>query len=536
MRARAALAAGVALAMVACGGATRFALRPPILRDSDDRPFEKPPRDDEQDDANAVDVLLLGPVSRGLAFEVPGEARNVSSIDEVPDSAWFTNRAAPPEALARGPCNDEPSPPFTVKTTKSGGTTPGFVARDSRGQKYVLKVDEIEPWQPEISTAADVVGSRLYWALGFNAPCNDVVYVRPSDVRLEVQSVEVRPTGERVPLTRARLDAALAEATPGRDGTVRLSASRYIDGQGVGTWRTEGVRKSDPNDVIPHEDRRELRGEYFLAGWLNHWDTRGPNTFDAFVEDRCGVGGHIVHYFLDFSDALGAFPTRAPFREARAGFETVTDVPTILVDAATFGLVRRPWDDVSVDPRAPNLGYFDVAHFEPTRFAPQTPVVRFARATPQDLAWMARKIARLGEGHVRAAVRAARLSDPLEEARLVSVLMGRRERILRASFARVSPLSDVALEGPDRLCATDLGVETGLSRPGLVSHSPAAERRGARVCVRAPRARGGGPDDSPSRYVTLDWTRAEGGRATVLRAHFYDLGARGLFLAGLERL
>lgn len=544
-----------ALGAAGCAAPARFALRAPVLRDTDDRPLAEAPAEDEESDyANTLDVTLFRPIARAFLFERAGEAHNVNSLDEVPDSTWFTARSAAPADLERGPCPDAgPAPPFKVKSSKTGGTTPGFVLKDARGQKYVVKLDSQVPRQPELSTAADAVVSRLYWAVGFNAPCNDVIFVRPGDLRLDARAEEVEKTGAKKPLTEARLAEVLARATRGAGGRLRMGFSRFIEGKPVGTWRTEGTRKDDPNDVIPHEDRRELRGERFLAAWVNHWDSRGPNTFDAFVKAKEG-GGYVLHYFLDFSDSLGAVPLRTDFPDPRLGFTTVSNVPAIATDAVGFGFVRRPWDEVRVDPRYPNLGYLDIEHFDPMGFSPQTPMVRWKRADAGDMAWMARRLARLGEAHVRAAVRAGKLSDPAEEARLVEILMGRRERILRASFARTSPIADLSVGGDNNLCATDLGLSTGLSRPAatfytpefrrgassaIVHPSPAVERKaGGRLCVRLPEhvVDASLPDDAVERYATLDVVRVDGAGKTTLRAHFYDLGEeRGHVLVGVER-
>lgn len=544
------------LCSAGCGGASRFALRPPVLKDSDDRPFARAlPNDEESDYANALDVIILRPLSHAFLFEQAGEAHNVNSLDEVPDSTWFTNRRVAPADLERGPCPDAgPALPFTIKSSKTGGTTPGFFVKDARGQKYMVKIDGLAKTQPEITTAADAIGSRLYWAVGLNAPCNDVVHIDSKDLQINAKSTEVLNTGRKLPLTAARLAEVLAKGTYNAAGKLRVSASRFIPGEPAGTWRTEGTREDDPNDVIPHEDRRELRGERFLAAWINHWDSRGPNSFDSFMRAPDGGGGYIVHYFLDFGDSFGSTATRTRWAEPRLGFTTVSNVPQIATDAMTFGFVRRPWDEVRADPRYPNLGYLDVDHFDPMGFSPQTPLVRWARAQPSDLAWMARRIARLGVSHLRTAVRQGKLSDPAEEARLVEILMGRRDKILRASFSRVSPLSDLGMAGKDRLCASDLGIVTGLSQPGDVTYAvelralAAIERSGAaleaarspdgaQVCIDMPHfAPPDRPDDSPERYATLDISRAEGTFATALRAHFYDLGAeRGYVLVGVER-
>lgn len=546
----------LSLCVGACSPTTRFALRAPVLRDADDRPFAPPPEVDEESDyANTLDVTLFRPLSHFFLFESVPESRNVSSLDEVPDSTWFTNRHVSPADLARGPCPaDAPSPPFTIKSSKGSGTTPGFVVKDAKGKKYVVKLDGI-PAQPELSTAADAIVSRLYWAAGFNAPCNEVVFVGASDFLVTDKSYMTLKTGGREPLSAAQAAEVLSHATRGPGGALRLSTSLFISGEPVGTFHTEGVRRDDPNDVIPHEDRRELRGERFLAAWVAHWDSRGPNSFDAFVRTR-GEQGHVVHYFLDFSDSLGGTTVRTRFPEPRLGHTTVADVPKIGLDLVGLGAVRRPWDEVAVDPRARNLGYLDVAHFDPMEFAPQTPMVRWSRAEPQDLAWMARRLARIGPDHVRAAVRTGKLSNPAEEARLVEILLARREKILRASFARASPLGDPAMTGTDRFCVTDLAVEAGLSRRESVSYAldlragsalarsavaPSLDPSppsGARLCIALPHfARDATPDDSAERYETLDVVRCEGATRTVLRAHFYDLGPkRGHFLAGVERL
>ena len=67
------------------------------------------------------------------------------------------------------------------------------------------------------------------------------------------------------------------------DGRVRVTASRYLAGRPIGPFRYYGTRTDDPNDVIPHENRRELRGLRLFAAWTNHDDTRAHNTQDVTV-------------------------------------------------------------------------------------------------------------------------------------------------------------------------------------------------------------------------------------------------------------
>lgn len=550
------LAASVAaICSAGCGAPTRFALRPPVLRDSDDKPFPRAlPEDGESDFANAIDVMITRPISHAFLFEHVGEARNVNALDEVPSSTWFKNRTVTPEDLERGPCPaDEPTPPFKIRSSKTTGATPGFAVKDAKGHKYMIKRDATLKLQHEIGTAADAIVSRLYWAIGYNAPCNNILFIDEKDLVVDEKSVETLPTGKKEPLKIETVTEALKTATRRADGKIRVSASRFIDGEPTGTWRTEGVRADDPNDVIPHEDRRELRGERFLAGWVSHWDSRGPNSFDAFVRTPDKKGGYVVHYFIDFSDSLGAVPQTYKWPEPRMGFTTVTNVPTIGADILGFGFIRRPWDEVKADPRYPNFGYYDIEHYEPLEYSPQTPLVRWARAEPADLAWMARKIAKITEAHIKVLAKQGKWKDPAEEARLVELLMGRRQKILRASFSKVSPLADLVMQSPSRFCATDLGVTTSLSPRASVSYqlelrqgeklelssAPLTAQRDdtGQVCVEMPHfAAAGLPDESAARYATLDVIRTDGTLKTTLRAHFYDLGAqRGYALAGVER-
>jgi len=48
---------------------------------------------------------------------------------------------------------------------------------------------------------------------------------------------------------------------------------------------TAGTRPDDPNDIYPHERRRELRGPRVFAAWLNHDDARSITSIDTHVEE-----------------------------------------------------------------------------------------------------------------------------------------------------------------------------------------------------------------------------------------------------------
>jgi hypothetical protein len=99
-------------------------------------------------------------------------ALNVNTIDEVPDSSWFTNRigASPPTVaeVVRGPIAGPPPDPsrWILIREKTSGAHPGFTARDARGDTFFIEFDP-SPF-PEGATAAVVVATKIFWALGYN--------------------------------------------------------------------------------------------------------------------------------------------------------------------------------------------------------------------------------------------------------------------------------------------------------------------------------------------------------------------------------
>src|SRR5205823_3346938 len=118
------------------------------------------------------------------------------------------------------------------------------------GRRYALKFDQFPRVQPEVNTAADAIVSRLYWAVGFNAPCNTIVYVAPDALRLGAGAYLRDAFGHRRPLTAERLRAITARGVHRSDGALRATASLFIDGEPLGPWASGGQREDDPNDVI----------------------------------------------------------------------------------------------------------------------------------------------------------------------------------------------------------------------------------------------------------------------------------------------
>ena len=83
--------------------------------------------------------------------------------------------------------------------------------------------------------------------------------------------------GDRLPLTPTRLQRMLKGSPRDTRGRIRVLASKYLPGEVLGPFRYYETRSDDPNDVILHENRRELRGLRLFAAWLNH-DDPAPRT------------------------------------------------------------------------------------------------------------------------------------------------------------------------------------------------------------------------------------------------------------------
>src|SRR5262249_37608158 len=103
-------------------------------------------------------------------------AKSVNTVDEVPDSSWYTNRlgtkALTADQVARGPdTTTGPAPgKWTIRSSKIEGVTPGFTIRDSTGQRWFLKVDP--RGYHAMATGSEVTVTKLFWALGYHVPEN----------------------------------------------------------------------------------------------------------------------------------------------------------------------------------------------------------------------------------------------------------------------------------------------------------------------------------------------------------------------------
>ena len=551
------LACGLVSVTTGCAAPSLRTFSPdgPRWVDPDQRPFADEPAEYFSPFGwDGADQMVFRPITRFFAVAPGGEAVNVNALDEVPDSSWFRNRIGrlpmTPEQLALGACRGRPIDPrgtWTVTGAKPNGANPGFIIEDQYGRRFLLKFDGVV--QGPRATSADVLVSKLYYAAGYYTPCNEVVFFDREILRIDPEAQGESAAGKKEPLTNGHLDVIFAKALRLPDGRYRASASLFIEGKPIGPWRYEGRRGDDPNDVVRHEDRRELRGARVLAAWTNHFDSREQNTMAAWM-DAGDAGGYVRHYYMDFGDCLGSI-WEPPMLGRRIGHSSYFDPAHVAADFATLGAITRPWDEARFGPSGPVFGYYDIELFDPDRYHPGYPNPAFTRMTERDAAWMSRIVSQFTDAHLRAAIETARIQDPFLRSEAFRLLRGRRDVILKRYLTVLSPLAQPtvhALGGTgSELCLRDLAIEGGVTTlqdriygarawAGMEARAvgelgPSTSRGALGVCLPLP------TEVAEDRYLIVDVYVGSDPKSLLppARVHLYQDETGGYRVVGLER-
>ena len=437
-------------------GPLRFAVADPVTLVNDRKPAPVPATFDEGLAEYYIKQDLIAPTRRVLTIGDTPPAQNVNSLGEVPDSAWFTNRTLTPEEIERGPGADGPdrSAPWKVTGVKVGGAAIGIQIKDARGDKYVLKFDE--RGHAETESAADVIVQRLTWAFGYNVPENNVVTFKREDLVLDEKAEVKYRSGKKTPMTEADLEKYLALVET--DGKVfRGLTSKLIAGKIVGGVEPTGTRKGDPNDKVPHELRRDLRGQRILWAWVNHIDLKSQNTLATYTDE-----GYVKWYALDFGESLGVGARTDVI--PRLGYRSTYSAKDFFLNLVTFGARVAPYERRTKFPSYRGLGHFDAESFEPAEWVPNHNWRPTDVADKLDEFWGAEILMRLSRAHIEAAVRAGRYTDPRTAKYIVDTLVARQRKLGRHAFSRVAPLTGVTAKASANgldLCFDDLWVRHG---------------------------------------------------------------------------
>ena len=362
--------------------------------------------------AQLKQVLDLVRLSRRLAG-LPVRATNLRQ-GEVADGTFFTNRdpaGLSPEQIRWGPTrpDDVAQGPLTITKPKTEGKTPGFFATDSRGGRFLIKLDPAN--SPELLSGAEVVSSKLLHALGYHVPSYEVVWLDPQAIAIKPGLMVRGPRDEPRPFTQADVQKLTAPRL--QDGRVRAVASRIVEGEILGPARFAHFR-----------DCAEMRALKLAYAWLNNIDAKDHNSL--LVWD----GSTTVGYLIDFGTSLGGDAGLAGPKDHCAGWRYVVDWRTITWELLTLG-IYRPICDYTSPVVSPAIGRFST-QLHPTQWKPYAPNLAFSAMDDEDARWIARRMERLSRKQIEAAVEAGQYSRPEDASYLARTLLERRDLITHA--------------------------------------------------------------------------------------------------------
>ena len=414
-----------------------------------DDPIVREPEPQDARGAALSEVDLMYELTYNL-FALSGgkptgvRAENVNTIDEVPDSSWFTNRigtrALTVDELVRGPNVGPPPDPsrWVIFREKTSGGHAGITAKDANGGTWFLEFDP--PHNPEAATAAVVMATKFFWAFGYNQVESFMTTFDPKRMEIHPEATFRRPNGKRTPITRSDINELLEHAARRPDGTYRVVAGRLIPGRIIGNFRYQGTRPDDPNDLVPHEHRRELRGLFVFGAWTNMTDFKAKNTIDTVLTEN----GHAIvkHYLQDVGSTFGMANEQYQWDN---GWEHFYDGGIAAKRLASFGFALSPWATARFT-EGPAIGKFEGDRFDPRTWKTHTPNAASIEMRDDDAFWAARRVAAFSNDMIRAIVHTGEFGDPAAEKAIGDIMIKRRDKILRTYLPAVNPIVTPRLE------------------------------------------------------------------------------------------
>ena len=287
-----------------------------LWRDDDMRSIAEPAEHDLSKSYEFV-ANTFGETARSF-----GTALNVNTLGEVPDSSWFTNRIGQRdmtvEDVLRGPNHGRRSGDRPMACHRPAGRGHHAEVHDSRRtRRHLHDQARSRASNPELPSSVELISTKLFHAIGYHVPQDFVVHFTPRRSGGCARRADAQRRWRPCANPPERHRRWLRNVPKRADGSIRALASLWVPGKVVGQFMFTGRRSDDPNDVFPHERRRELRGLRLFAAWLNHDDARAINSIDTYVEEN--GRRYIRHYLQDFGSNLGSGSTSA--QQPRGGYE-----------------------------------------------------------------------------------------------------------------------------------------------------------------------------------------------------------------------
>jgi hypothetical protein len=472
-------------------------------------------------------------------------AKNINTIDEVPDSSWFTNRigttTVTTEEIVRGANVGAPPEPskWVLIREKTAGAHPGFTATDAKGETWFLEFDP--PQFPEGATGAVAVATKIFWALGYNQVESFLTTFDPKKSSIDPKATVRRPSGKRTRFTQDDINVILERVAPNPDGSYRVIAGRLLPGKILFGYQYAGTRPDDPNDLVPHEHRRELRALRVFGAWTNLTDLKAANSLDTLITENGKT--RVKHYLQDVGSTFGMCND---FHEWDLSYEYFYEGGPSRKRLFTLGFGLSPWQTVDYV-EYPSIGKFEGDVFDPRVWRPQTPTTAYMELRDDDAFWAARRVAAFTDDLIRAAVHTGQFSNPAAEKHLADVLIKRREKIKSIYLTAVNPIVNPQLDGNGRLTFENAAVAAGVAKGEATYRAswflfdnatgatkPVSETKSATTTIEAP----SGLPATAGSFVAVDIAADSAAYPTwkqPVRTYFRRDGA-GWKLVGLERL
>ena len=239
------------------------------------------------------------------------------------------------------------------------------------------------PGMRSLATGAEMVTSRILYALGYHVGENYIVRFGREQIVVSEAGQVVSTGGHTGRLTDTDIDQFLNSVASGPGPTYRAVATRLPSDRSrvLGPYQVFGVRSDDPNDVVPHEQRRDLRGLFVFCAWLDFNNMRAVNTADVLVEDE-GIP-YIRHHLFDFTETLGSSALGGPKRAWEGHERLYPGIATIAANVAGLGVYTPGWMRARY-PKLRGVGHFDYETFDPDRWTPNSLIAPFVNRLPDE--------------------------------------------------------------------------------------------------------------------------------------------------------
>jgi hypothetical protein len=301
-----------------------------------------------------------------------------------------------------------PKPPFAPTGRPPASDTPDAISiLDARGLPYEL-LPEL-PGREGMRSAAAAIGSRLTHALGYRVA--EVYVVRD-------------------------------------DSGQRMAATRWPAGVDLGPTPINRLRADDPNDHLPHVDRRSLRALKLVTAWLDIPKMRPRMLRDVFVGKN--AEGHVQHFLVGFEGSIGV---EGYLRAVDFARDPDREDANFFLRLWSLGLSPK-MPGILPTTEWPSIGLFS-SRLVPADYEPSPPFEPIDRLQPGDLYWISKRMAAVPRATLAQAIWSAQL-EPAPENYLFQVLHRRRATVAAWGYDQTTPCEVLGLDHDDESWALSL--------------------------------------------------------------------------------